>query len=764
MKILGLFIVLIIGLNIFSFGQVDSLNKDMYDMDLMDLMNIQIVSASKKAENLFDAPLNSSVLTGAQIVSMGATSIMEALRMMPGVIVRELTPGNYDIHIKGFDNIDFKGSLSSTANTTTLIMINGRPIYTDFQGKTYWEFQQIGIDDIDRIELVQGPVAAMYGPNAVTGVINILTKKPTLQTKGFFASTYSQVGTKNTYLINPTIGYNFNEKFGVKLSSNFDIRDRHNVDYFILSRRNSNGDTIGWVNRLDSTMYDVQNLIVANPYTPVDKRYSNLDKRYPNPEMATNRRSINLHSNYTTESTNLNLMAGYSNSLVQTSYSINNFTPLSTDSSTAYFMHIWGNYKNLSINTDYNGGSVSTLGCGTYNIDDFKTLNTSVEYNLDLVKGKLNLKPGLSYKNSQCEALQLGSKKVTPETYELQNGVGVVENSTLSAFIRAEGSFKKIRLIGALRADKFETPDVVFFSPLLIATYKPSDVLLFRTSYGRACRNPFMINTFSDFVYPSSLFGGLWKLNVGVYGNAKENLLTVDQFELGARVNLFDRISLDIGGALAKMKNMDVIQKYSRVQTTSPSGVVIDMNTSYFNIDAVATQYSGNIILNAKINDKISLSASVTIQTTIISQYPDSIAFTYRSDSTVVAESIDSHKDSDNKVYLDDFTSKATPTIYGGFNVSYSPIKKLSVNLNSYFYSKQTQSINLNVGSNISPKGYDEFEVPSNLLLNATIGYDVYKNTKLFISGHNLIGSGKRQFGLSDKIERFYTIGLSFRY
>src|SRR5687767_5551865 len=76
-----------------------------FDMSLEELMNIEIVSASKKSESLFDASLSASVLSSDEIRNAGATSIMEALRLIPGLIVRESSNGNYDVHIRGLDNV-----------------------------------------------------------------------------------------------------------------------------------------------------------------------------------------------------------------------------------------------------------------------------------------------------------------------------------------------------------------------------------------------------------------------------------------------------------------------------------------------------------------------------------------------------------------------------------------------------------------------------------------------------------------------------------
>ena len=73
---------------------------DIYDMSLEELMNIEIVSASKKAESLFDAPLSSYTITKEDILRAGSMSIPDALRLCPGIIVREHSNGAYDVHLR----------------------------------------------------------------------------------------------------------------------------------------------------------------------------------------------------------------------------------------------------------------------------------------------------------------------------------------------------------------------------------------------------------------------------------------------------------------------------------------------------------------------------------------------------------------------------------------------------------------------------------------------------------------------------------------
>lgn len=79
-----------------------------------------------------------SVLTGEQIRRSGATSIAEAVRLVPGVIVREQNNGNYDVHIRGLDNIPSGNVLRYASNNSTLVMIDGRPVYNHYTGGILW--------------------------------------------------------------------------------------------------------------------------------------------------------------------------------------------------------------------------------------------------------------------------------------------------------------------------------------------------------------------------------------------------------------------------------------------------------------------------------------------------------------------------------------------------------------------------------------------------------------------------------------------------
>jgi iron complex outermembrane recepter protein len=114
------------------------------------------------------------VITQEDIRRSGATSIPEALRLAPGVEVARIDGDKWSIGIRGF---------GSRLNRSVLVLIDGRSVYTTLLAGTYWEVQDTVMADIDRIEVIRGPGGTVWGPNAVNGVINIITKS-TKDTQG----------------------------------------------------------------------------------------------------------------------------------------------------------------------------------------------------------------------------------------------------------------------------------------------------------------------------------------------------------------------------------------------------------------------------------------------------------------------------------------------------------------------------------------------------------------------------------------------------
>lgn len=131
------------------------------------LFDATVMSVSKTSEDLRDAPAAVYVITSEDIARSGATSIPEALRMVPGLQVARTNASGWAISVRGFNN--------ALANKL-LVLIDGREVYDPLFSGVYWDVQDTPLEDIERIEIIRGPGASLWGANAVNGVINIITK------------------------------------------------------------------------------------------------------------------------------------------------------------------------------------------------------------------------------------------------------------------------------------------------------------------------------------------------------------------------------------------------------------------------------------------------------------------------------------------------------------------------------------------------------------------------------------------------------------
>lgn len=137
-------------------------------LSLEELMQIDVTSVSREPERRIDAPAAVSVITGEDIRRYGVDTLADALRLADSVSVARFNGGSWAIATRGF---------SAITNNKLLVMIDGRSVYTQLFGGVFWEAQHVPLPDLDRIEIIRGPAGTLWGPNAVNGVINIITKR-----------------------------------------------------------------------------------------------------------------------------------------------------------------------------------------------------------------------------------------------------------------------------------------------------------------------------------------------------------------------------------------------------------------------------------------------------------------------------------------------------------------------------------------------------------------------------------------------------------
>jgi len=155
-----------------SYAQVTNI----LELSLEELMDIEVTSMAKAPTRLLDTPAAVFVITQEDIRHSGANNIPGLLKMVPGLEVIQLDANRWAVSARGF-NGQFANKL--------LVMIDGRSVYTPIFSGTFWDMQDLVLAEIDRIEVILGPGAALWGANAVNGIINILTMpvEKTLGTK-----------------------------------------------------------------------------------------------------------------------------------------------------------------------------------------------------------------------------------------------------------------------------------------------------------------------------------------------------------------------------------------------------------------------------------------------------------------------------------------------------------------------------------------------------------------------------------------------------
>lgn len=173
--------------------------EDLTTLSLEDLMALPITSVSKRPQKLSEAAAAVFVITQEDIRRSGATSIPELLRMVPGIEVARIDANKWAVTSRGF-NGRFSNKL--------LVLFDGRTVYSPLFSGVFWESLTYILEDIERIEVIRGPGASLWGANAVNGVINIITKK-TKDTQGGLES--AAFGTHEAYS-----GTRYGGKFGDK--------------------------------------------------------------------------------------------------------------------------------------------------------------------------------------------------------------------------------------------------------------------------------------------------------------------------------------------------------------------------------------------------------------------------------------------------------------------------------------------------------------------------------------------------------------------
>jgi iron complex outermembrane receptor protein len=744
------------------------------------IMNKEVSSASKTKEKVMQSPLSTTVISKEELVASGATNIAEALRMVPGMIVREKTPGNFDLHIRGNDNTPPKNVFVYSEDAMSLVMIDNRPVFNYSFGGTFWETLPIDINDVERIEVIRGPSSALYGPNAVAGVINIITKHPDRQKLTANASV--QMGNLNTKIANADVSGGIGKKLKYRVSGNYQYMERFDDQFYSFDLN-------------QYLTYDQMDTLhqywaaKSNPALAKELAENNFKDKIINKKLATDKYAGNIFLYYdVNKAVNFGLTAGMQQSDVVSTTLGTHAIPIIGRKSNTQYIDLRAKAYGFEFQTNYLTGDqeVEQGNPGWHIAPNIFNSQLEYEYRTD----KLVLRPGVSYQ----------STLYTDKDYVDVNAKGGFLNgdkklSGLAAFMRVDYKpIDKLRLIAALRMDKYDIPDKTYLTYQLIGTYSFNENNVVRAVYSRANRGPFIVDSHADL--NSTTIGpqragdpdyskAIWS------GNQNLKLPVMDMFEFGYRIRPIEKMMIDLEVFHTETKDfsyfmldtMYMYVNYSRYQAGRPSSVVVNTVASirYNNFDMKTKQDGLTLNITAYINKKLNFRVFGTIQQTKIENfYPrtinNSISWLNSKNSANIAKDLPRYfggqiaatqtykaGNSITKDSLTNVSNNSTPSIMGGVTIDYRPTKRIGIFATAYFYGDQTIET-ITVDKSNAKDAQDMYKVMTKIIPTLKVTYKVWKDNTIFINARNVLGNIHKEFAYTDQVKGLYLVGLELHF
>jgi iron complex outermembrane receptor protein len=739
------------------------------------IINRNVYSASGHNESTLTSPLSSTVLTKKDINNFGATSIEEALRLVPGVIVRQKSNGNYDLHLRGLDNLPSNNMLLYSENTNILLMIDGRPMFNYAHGANVWESLPIGFEDIDRIEIVRGPASALYGSNADNGVINIITARTT--TESPLVSGSVQGGNLSTYTADLALRKAFNEKFSGAITGNFQSRKRitDEVYFFNLGGmyHNVDGDQIPFAGGF-LPFKEYANLVqkYEGQDFPLLTTEDNINTMFPNSDLARENMGINGYLQYNiNKKSEITVTGGFQDSYVNTSLIGDLPRSIAGRESSTGYANLNAKIGKFKLQSNYMGGKQDfTVGEYGY-IVDIGQMNTSAEYDINIKS--LLIRPGISYQSvfyDDSPYLKAGKSSYL-------NGKKTL--NTLGISLRLDYTiFEKLRLISAIRSEKFNNPDDWYTSWQFAGVLPIKENQTFRAVYSRANRSSFIVNAHSNFTWDRE---GRTPPNLVYFqGNPNAKLMYMDMVEIGYRIQPNKKLFIDAELFASKTKDFGALTSQESgifnipqiLEGTAPETRVY---ISYMNMPLEAKQLGASVNIDWIISEKLIARMHGTYQTTRLDNYSplsrndisrqqlgQAGAGVTQLVGGIMGGTIDP-SNPDNLVPItsnwqptdlkDDVKHESTPAFWGMAGLVYRPTSKWSIASDGYYYSEQTLG-NINGTYNIDSK----------FILNSKIGYKPIAKFEVFVNARNLLNDKTTEFAYMDEIGGIYLVGVRFDF
>ena len=599
------------------------------------IMNKNVSSASKEEEQTFISPLSSTVITRDEMRSYGVSSIEEAFRLIPGMIVSEKTNGVYDVQMRSLSNIPDNNMLLYTENANILVMVDGRVAHNYAIGATFFETLPVSIEDVERIEVVRGASSALYGPNAVNGVINIITEKPDAAQKTVQGDL--QIGNRTTLA-----DFGFRKNLGavsLGLTANYQLRKRKNSSipfipqdgFYVVNDLSAlaNGSTLSSADfnaalasgKIDdiSSGADLSVAQIERTYTasydqssdsytvrPFSSEEVNIYSQWPEPDLARRSAGVNGYVSFTpSPDVRIDAQGGFQYAFYATTPIGNESMALRYRKSQTGYANISARIHGLSVLANYSGGPMKfAVGSQGFDMDETHIFNAQADY--DFHAGPLDIRPGVSYqfvkyKDARPRYYDYGNGPEEMSGYwgYYSKGMNSANLKDIAPSLRLDYKVGGFRAIVAARVDKTNIPDKWNTSWQVAANYLFNDNNFLRLTYGRSFRSAALANTSSNFNW--SRANGSNPRYIQFLGNEDAPLMHIDNFEVGYRWRPTPRVLVDLEAFYSRSTDYGELKSNMSnvyIHGNDLSRVMMGVMTGQLGMQDVATELTS--VLNTK--------------------------------------------------------------------------------------------------------------------------------------------------------------------
>lgn len=484
-------------------SQTDSVGKltQVSELTLEQLLDIDVYSASRKLERQSEAPAIMTTISQNQITSLGATTLIDVLKYVPGIETSMGEDGFYHVSIRGANK---EGEI--------LVLVNGQQINDFYNGRALFD---LPVDFIERIEIIRGPGSALYGSNAVAGVINVFTIKET--SLSVLGGNYNTLKVNANYFIEKK-KTQFNVSVGGLTSdgANAEIGiDKAENQTWSLTHLNANYKT----NRWDKEVYLNSNLKVGDFHFQIFDM-SRQQGTYigplfiaaPGSKLFTNQLSSSIHYDFKISDNIIITPKIYTN--------INHHDFLTQEAPNNYISNTSGNiFENGKYSKEKYLGK-------TYGAE--MDIYIKANEHFDLLTGSVFEDASISNYDLTRNYKIVGD--VYKESFANYDDIQFTQDGKrryiFAYFLQANYKIKKFNITAGLRYDDYNDFGSSF-NPRIGINYKVSSHLLFKGLYGKAFRAP----TFQE-LYDNTTIGNEY----GVKGNVDLIPEKINTVELGTKI------------------------------------------------------------------------------------------------------------------------------------------------------------------------------------------------------------------------------------